>query len=441
MKYHSFWSDPSKVPIIWIGFLYSIICLSAHFQLMGAYLKAGTNIGLNLGSSSALRNPSDMIDVYREKTIQCLILSNYTDPGPYTVETMLLYYVSDHFRSSDAQFGGWMVFGLIVRASLRLGLHRDASHYPNISVFRGEMQRRVWAAILHMDLQTSLQVGLPRMLKEGMYDTKKPGNYLDEDFDEHTTVLPVERAEVESTTIGYSNTKHSITTVLGMIVDQANSVNPTTYEEVMKLDKLIHDVYDKAPEALKVRDLNDLAVGLPVVRVRKFAIDLTFQKAKAILHRKFFVKAPSSSNYQYPYSMKACVESAMRILDSQMYMHGETGLGKQLYGHRWKTSSIMLHDFLLAAMLVCLYLGNSISQGTVENAYPETEIKIKWSKEEMRATIKGSLKIWEETSMTSKEAKKASAALRAMLSQVGAADKATSEAASSSSSMQGVQAS
>lgn len=404
---------------------------------MGVYLKAGTNINFNLGSSGALRNPNDMVDVYREKTIQCLILSNYTDPGPYTVETMLLYYVSDHFRSSDAQFGGWMVFGLIVRASMRLGLHRDASHYPNISVFKGEMQRRVWAAILHMDLQTSLQVGLPRMLKEGMYDTKQPGNHLDEDFDEHTTVLPAPRGEVESTAIGYSNTKHSIATVLGMIVDQANSVNPTTYEEVMKLDKLLHDTYDKAPEALKVRDLSDLAVGLPIVRVRKFSIDLTIQKARAILHRKFFVKAPSSSNYQYPYSTKACVESAMRMLGSQIYMHGETGLGRQLYGLRWKTSSIMLHDFLLAAMLVCLYLGNSISQDAVENAYPETKIKIKWSKEEIRSTIQGSLKIWEETSMSSKEARKASTALRAMLSQIDAADKAR-EVASASSSMQEV---
>jgi hypothetical protein len=335
---------------------------------------------------------------------------------------MLLYYVADHFRSADAQFGGWLVFGLLVRAAMRVGLHRDASHYPNISVFKGEMQRRLWAAILHMDLQTSLQVGLPRMLKEGIYDTKQPRNLLDEDFDENSTQLPPGREEVESTAIGYSNSKHRVTSVFGMIVDQANSVFPTTYEEVMRLDQRLHDVYEEVPEVLKVRDIRDLEVGKAITRVRKFAIDLTFQKARCILHRKFFVTRSSTHAYQYPYSMKTCVEAAMRILQSQIYMHSETGLGRQLYGHRWKTSSLMLHDFLLAAMLVCLYLGHTISRGEGERTHPETDIKVKWSKEEMKTTIQGSLDIWEETSSVSKDAKKAASVLKAMLSKIGATD-------------------
>jgi hypothetical protein len=121
-----------------------------------------------LKSTDALRDLKDMVEIFREKTVQCLVLSNYTDPKEYTVETLLLYFVLDHFRSSDTQFGAWMVFGLIVRAAMRLGLHREPSNYPHISVFKGEMQRRLWASILHLDLQTSLQVGLPRMLKEGM---------------------------------------------------------------------------------------------------------------------------------------------------------------------------------------------------------------------------------------------------------------------------------
>jgi len=83
-----------------------------------------------------------------------------------------------------------MVLGLAVRAALRLGLHRDDSHYSNISVFRGEMLRWIWSVMLHMDLQASPQVGLPRIIKTGTYDTQPPRNILDADFDEHTQVLP-----------------------------------------------------------------------------------------------------------------------------------------------------------------------------------------------------------------------------------------------------------
>jgi hypothetical protein len=47
-------------------------------------------------AEQALRDPQDAIDNYREKTVQCLVLGNYTEPGAYTVETLLLYYISDH---------------------------------------------------------------------------------------------------------------------------------------------------------------------------------------------------------------------------------------------------------------------------------------------------------------------------------------------------------
>lgn len=83
-------------------------------------------------AEQALRDPQDTINNYRQRTVQCLVLGNYTEPRAYTVETLLLYYISDHFRTSDTQFGSWMVFGLIVRAAMRLGYHRDASHFVSV---------------------------------------------------------------------------------------------------------------------------------------------------------------------------------------------------------------------------------------------------------------------------------------------------------------------
>jgi hypothetical protein len=235
-------------------------------------------------------------------------------------------------------------------------------------------------------------------------------------------VLPPPREETESTAIGYSNSKHRVMKVFGIIVDQANSVQPIAYQEVMKLDRALHDVYDEVPEALKVREIDDLEIGVPITKVRKFAIDLIFQKARCILHRKFFVMTSPNLTYPYPYSMKACIDAAMRLLQSQIYIHSQTSLGRQLYSHRWKTSSLMLHDFLLAAMLVCLYLGQRLSEKPTEKSYPKTEIRVKWSIKEMRNAIEGSRRIWEETSGVSREAHQAALALKAMLNKIDQLD-------------------
>jgi len=399
---------------MWIGLLFAILSLTAYFQMMTESSSFGDF------TEMALRDPVEAIGVFREKTVQCLILGNYTEPGPHTVETLLLYYIVEHFRSPDTQFGAWLVFGLVIRAAMRLGLHRDASHFPAISVFRGEMQRRLWASIIHLDLHNSLQVGLPRMIKDGMYDTKAPQPLSDDDFNDNSKVLPPTRPDGDSTPMAFSNTKYQITQIFGEIVDQANSTYQISYDAVMRLDTILHKTHEETPDILKIRSIEDLAFGSPDNRVQKFSIDLTFQKARCVLHRKFFILSKATGTYPYPYSTKTCIEASMRILECQIYMDGETGPGRILHKQRWKASSLVTHDFLLAAMLICLYLGQSIGLAH-ENQIDHSGIRLKWTRENMLQTINSSHQIFEALSGTSKEALKASKVLNSMLTKVGAA--------------------
>ena len=403
------------MPIMWIGMLFCILSLSVQFWQLSNKSLSG------ILSEQAIRDPQDAIHSYRDKTVQCLVLGNYTEPGPYTVETLLLYYISDHFRSSDAQFGSWMMFGLIVRAAMRLGFHRDASHWGSkVSVFRGEMQRRLWHMIVHLDLINSLQIGLPRMIRDNSFDTQEPRNLQDEDFDEHTTHLPPSRSNDELSSILYSNSKHHITSIFGIIVDQSNSTNPISYDEVMRLDKLLHARQDQLPEALKARTVEDLNSGLAQDRIRKISVDLTFQKARCVLHRKWFFPKKSTAIYPYPYSMKACLDASMRILQTQLIINEETAPGRSLHDHKWKTSSLITHDFLLAAMLLCLYLGYSLDAEGAEqsNVQTETGIRVQWARDDILQGLEKSYVIWEQLSSTSKDANKVAKALKSMLSRV-----------------------
>ena len=59
----------------------------------------------------------------------------------------------------------WTFVGTLLRFAISGGLHRDPSLLGNrISVFEAEMKRRIWASILDIELQTSIDRGLMSML-------------------------------------------------------------------------------------------------------------------------------------------------------------------------------------------------------------------------------------------------------------------------------------
>lgn len=364
----------------------------------------------------AIRDTEQRIRLYREKTVQCLVNSNYTEPGLYTVDTLLLYYLSEHFQNKDTIFGSWMVFGMVVRAGMRLGMHRDASHYPKISVFRGEMQRRLWGAILLVDIQTSCQVGLPRMITEGMYDTKPPSHLLDEDLDESMVALPPCRISYESSPISHVLFKHNLLIVFGKIFDASNSVTPISYDEVMRLERLLCSALEDVPDFFRTRSVQELDSGPIMLRIRKFSIEMTYLKARCFLHRKFLSEAESLQKHSY--SVKACVDSSMLILQYQNYMTNETAQGHSLHGMKWITSSMMTYDFLLAATLLCLYLGQLMA---AEEKFMDTNLRefpIEWTKEDVLQALLKSYRIWNNPENSSEDTIKFSKVLKAMLNKV-----------------------
>jgi hypothetical protein len=404
-----FWKDPDASPIIWIGLLYAIMCLGINLQLLSED-KPEDSL-----TEQALRDPHQAIKMYCEKVVQCLVLGNYTEPTAYTVETLLLYSFIEYFQNSEAQAGQWIAMGITVRAAMRLGYHRDPRHYSTITAYQGEMQRRKWAVVAHLDLSTSCIVGLPRMIKEGMYDTELPRNLQDEDFDEQTAILPPPRPEAEITHISYLIAKYRIKRIFGMIMDQAHSTLPFSYGEVMKLDGLLYAAYNRVPENLRIQSLEELKFGDPDMRIRRFTIDLAFQKSRCVLHRKFLVPPKGANASSFIYSTNSCVNASMQILLSQALMWSETRPGKSLHKLSWKTSSLMTQDFLLASMLVCLYLNHNMNDSERFKAISQKEISSKWSRDDMIQALEGSFQIWDKAKCWSKDAIKAANALKAML--------------------------
>lgn len=124
---------------------------------------AEINVGRDADSGSGRTN--ELAAEYRLRTVQCLVNSDYTKSSTYTIETLLLYVHGEYQSRWDAEVGIWVVTGIIVRLSLRMGYHRDPSNYPSLSPFQGEMRRRVWSFIRQLDTLFSFQLALPSMIR------------------------------------------------------------------------------------------------------------------------------------------------------------------------------------------------------------------------------------------------------------------------------------
>lgn len=82
----------------------------------------------------------------------------------------------------------WVPAGRLLRGAMHLGLHRDPSQIGKMSVFHAEMRRRIWATIMEITLQASLDMGMLPMISPEDFDTLPSSNINDNDLDEPENV-------------------------------------------------------------------------------------------------------------------------------------------------------------------------------------------------------------------------------------------------------------
>ncbi|QSS60956.1 C6 transcription factor [Histoplasma capsulatum] len=87
----------------------------------------------------------------------------------------------------------WSSAGTLVKLAMSAGCHREPPPETKISAFNREMRRRIWATILELDLQASLDRGMPPTMQQSDYDCSPPLNIDDEDLCENITVSPEEK--------------------------------------------------------------------------------------------------------------------------------------------------------------------------------------------------------------------------------------------------------
>ncbi|KAM5461541.1 hypothetical protein McanCB49686_000340 [Microsporum canis] len=394
-QYESFWNNPSGAPIIWVGLLFGMICLAV--------------LASDLPDASYSNNETEQqalqVDLYREKIVQCLIIGEYTNSGPYVLETMIQYVYVEYSIRADAGKDNWFLLAIQVNLAMRMGYHRDPSHFPGISPLQGEMRRRVWATVLMSDILVSSQMGMARMIADWKCDTAEPRNLNDNDINENSTELPPPRPETEHTTALGIIARRRMLMALGAISDVTDAVKPCGYAEIMQVDGVLHDAAASIPPPLKMKPMAASVTDSSQVIMARLFIGHMFYKGQIMLHRRFlYMESPSGEEDKYTYSCNACIDASLGTLNIQHVLDEETCQGGQLYSMRWRVSSMMNHQFLTGTMILCslLHRGKTLDR-----------------EEEITAALRTTRAIWMRRSAHSQEAKKAAETVSIVLARVG----------------------
>jgi hypothetical protein len=376
----------------------------------------------NFINSSELQGDSplpatDRIRHYKACAGWALVWGKYTQPSSATLPAFLLYVESHFLFNRAAQMNCYVLSGVCIRLMLKMGLHRDPSKLANISPFEGEMRRRMWNMAIQVELLVSFHMGLPSMLQGIETDTSVPGNLQDEDFDEDSTELPLERPLTDWTSMTYPIHKTRILRVFGQIARQAHALTPPSYAEVMKLDNLLQETWREVPAFMMIRPLDECVGDPPVLLIQRFGLTAIYNKCCCVLHRRYLAEAIPQREHDY--SRRKCLESALSLLNYQSVIWEACKPGHVLSQHGWFVSSLAVHDFLLAAMVIYLVVKNE-NYSDVGSEYDWMSQTIPTpTKDELIGMIKRSHAIWSDVAQDVAEVKKTANTLATMLAKLG----------------------
>lgn len=260
------------------------------------------------------------------------------------------------------------------------------------------------------DLLLSFQAGLPPIIHEDEYDTEPPSNLFDTDFDETCKMLPPSRPPSDPTPMLYYCYKSRLAKMLRRVIRHALALKPTSHEDTMKLDRDIHEMHTEIPPSLRMRSFSSQFMDPAYVIVDRLNIDQMYLRCLCVLHRKYL--SQDRSNPTFDYSRKTCTDAALKMMKYQADLHIACQPGGQFSNDGWMFTSLQLHDFLLAAMIICLDLYES--QAKLANASPQ-DAKAQIEKYD---ALQLSHDIWMSRKATSRDARRASDVLAVMLSKV-----------------------
>ncbi|KAL3455755.1 hypothetical protein BJX64DRAFT_294755 [Aspergillus heterothallicus] len=200
----------------------------------------------------------------------------------------------------------WISTGNLLNSAMHMGLHLDPKHLVQPSPFQAEMRRRLWATILELVIQTSMDAGAVPHITPDDYDCAPPRILNDDQLERDT--LPEGHTRIFSDTSIQVALLHSLPLRLQIARVVNNFRTGPSYEETLRLSTELSDLYREAATIMYPR----LSPHHQPSTFQRRLYDLMTQRFMLVLHDPFSIL--SKTNMAYSPSRKFTLKTSLHIL-------------------------------------------------------------------------------------------------------------------------------
>ncbi|CAI6333785.1 unnamed protein product [Periconia digitata] len=272
-----------------------------------------------------------------------------------------------------------------------IGMHRDPRILGNrCSAFEGEMRRRLWATAMELELQASIDKGVPSVISDANYDCDPPRNIDDSDLLPATEHLPLSQPPSNYTSTSFLYHASKSLFLRRQLCTQLNSLHPhsptifspnKSESELLKALSLLPKWEDN-PQALQSSTLLDLLLRQWLMHFHKPEV----LHLAGVTQNPLYHQRPSTR-----YAIIATLEAASSIITSHA----------RLLDANTFALCCMRSDYLSAAFLVChiayhAYIaGDSMMTALVRSMFAQTmDIALRVVEERCLRPGRGNHKFW-----------------------------------------------
>ena len=240
----------------------------------------------------------------------------------------------------------WAFAGDLQRTAMAVGLHLEPIlHGDKINVYEREMRARLWATIVELELQASIDRGMPVAFGDKQYTARVPLNIDDEDFRELSKQMPMTKPSSQFTRTAFQHISRSS---LPLRIELTSLVNSPgyhlRYEDVLQYDRRIMEFLDALPDWSK--DGAHVAQISRLSRLPQAFMSFQLHRFLLLLHRPFAQRG--QQNCRFSHSQLACVNAATSILRQYSRLGNITNIAMRLIGD----------DLFNATLNICFDLFN-----------------------------------------------------------------------------------
>lgn len=283
-------------------------------------------------------------------------------------------------RQMNAVGGGliWISAGSLLNTAMHMGLHIDPAHSPKMSFFDAEMRRRLWASVLEIVVQSSMDAGGLPLISSQDIDCEPPSNIDDVQMDEGAKMAPAPKPADHFT---QSSVQVALVRSLPIRLEIARFINDFrsdfSYGETLRLAARLSSL-------CRTNSLLFQSFRTDQSRPSAFQVkllDLLTHRFLLALHHPFAIKAKANPTFYF--SRKVGLEISLSLL-SHPFPSRDSRPPHDDYARLRLLGTGLFRDVpLLATSTICAELINQLE----EDKFSFTPVASSLSRKELRKAI------------------------------------------------------